>query len=325
MRTCDHSELSLTDSHVGPRQRACHGQRGSLDPARSTRRRGPGRFDQCATGRHTTGAPSADSDRTDADLPSDTSTVHTTLVRADTDCTDIQLVREVRNGRRAAYGVLWTRHVNSAYRLARQLAHDPADRDDLVSIAFAKVLDGIIDKDIMPTAFRAYLLTALRHTAYDKIRTEKKAEIVDDVTTVSGVRLDAVSVAFQDTVQIDYERSLAARAFATLPERWWVVLSYTEIAGMKPEVIAPLMQLTPNGVSALAYRAREALKQAYLQAHLTKAIDTQCTFAAARLVARVRGRLSKRDHATVDTHLEQCHACRDLLEHLADVNSHFRP
>ena len=153
---------------------------------------------------------------------------------------------------------------------------------------------------------------------------DKKTEIVDDVTTIPGVRPDAVSVAFQDTVQIDYERSLAARAFATLPERWRVVLSYTEIAGMKPEAIAPLMQLTPNGVSALAYRAREALKQAYLQAHLTKAIDTPCTFAAARLVAHVRGRLSKRDQATVDIHLEQCRACRDRLDHLADVNSHVR-
>ena len=58
---------------------------------------------------------------------------------------------------------------------------------------------------------------------------------------------------------------MIARAFASLPERWQAVLWHTEIEGARPADVAPLLGLTANGVAALAYRAREGLRQAYLQ------------------------------------------------------------
>ncbi|CRK59766.1 sigma-70 region 2 domain protein [Alloactinosynnema sp. L-07] len=237
---------------------------------------------------------------------------------------DAELIDSVRAGTVSAYGSLYERHVGAARNLARQLTRSPAEADDLVSEAFAKVLDTLRQGRGPDSAFRAYLLTALRHTAYDKTRRDKKVELSDDVSQVSGVNPDQVAVPFSDTAVAGLERSLAARAFAMLPERWQAVLWHTEIEGQNPAQVAPILGLTPNGVSALAYRAREGLRQAYLQVHLAENSSDRCRATADRLGAWVRGGLSKRETAQVELHLDDCERCRALSAELADINTGLR-
>ncbi|TCP56101.1 RNA polymerase sigma factor (sigma-70 family) [Tamaricihabitans halophyticus] len=237
---------------------------------------------------------------------------------------DAELIASVRDGQIEAYGTLYERHVAAAYNLARQLARSPAEADDLVSEAFSKVLDTLRNGRGPDSAFRAYLLTSLRHTAYDKTRRDRKVEYSDDVSTVGGVSAEAVSIPFQDTAVAGLERSLAARAFATLPERWQTVLWHTEIEQQSPAEVAPILGLTANGVSALAYRAREGLRQAYLQVHLAETTAERCRATADRLGAHVRDGLSKRERAQVEAHLDECDECRALAAELADVNGALR-
>jgi RNA polymerase sigma factor (sigma-70 family) len=236
---------------------------------------------------------------------------------------DVQLIAGVREGNIAAYGELYQRHVGAAHNLARQLACSSADADDLVSEAFGKVLDTLRGGRGPDSAFRAYLLTALRHTAYDKTRKDRKVELADDITTVVNPRL--VSTPFNDTVMAREERILAARAFARLPERWQAVLWHTEIEGRSPADVAPELGLTPNGVSALAYRAREGLRQAYLQVHLAESSKQRCEPTVERLGAWTRGGLSKREARQVEEHLDECDSCQALSAELAEIdNSAFR-
>ncbi|CCH34880.1 sigma-70 family RNA polymerase sigma factor [Actinosynnema sp. NPDC047251] len=235
---------------------------------------------------------------------------------------DAELIDSVRGGAIDAYGQLYERHVSAAYNLARQLARSSAEADDLVSDAFAKVLDTLRAGRGPDSAFRAYLLTALRHTAYDKTRRDKKVDLADDVTTVAGA--EATSVPFRDTAVAGLERSLAAKAFARLPERWQTVLWHTEIEGQSPAEVAPILGLTANGVSALAYRAREGLKQAYLQVHLAETQAERCRATVDRLGAWTRGGLSKRETTQVEAHLDECADCRALAAELADVNGALR-
>ena len=237
---------------------------------------------------------------------------------------DAELIEAVRKGTVSAYGALYERHVASAYNLARQLSRSPAEADDLVSEAFAKVLDTLRGGRGPDSAFRAYLLTALRHTAYDRTRRERKVELSDDVSTVSGVSMEAVSEEFDDTAVAGLDRTLAAQAFARLPERWQAVLWHTEIEGQSPAEVAPILGLTANGVSALAYRAREGLRQAYLQVHLAETTDRHCRAAAEKLGAWTRGGLAKREKAQVEAHLDNCERCRALAAELADVNGAMR-
>jgi hypothetical protein len=113
---------------------------------------------------------------------------------------------------------------------------------------------------------------------------------------------------------------MIARAFASLPERWQAVLWHTEIEGARPADVAPLLGLTANSVAALAYRAREGLRQAYLQMHLSGAVRDECRPVAAKLGAYVRGGLAKRDAAVVGAHLDLCAECRRVFAELGDVN-----
>ena len=67
--------------------------------------------------------------------------------------------------------------------------------------------------------------------------------------------------------------------------------------------------MSANSVSALAYRAREGLRQAYLTMHAHDAGRRRLRAGPAQhLGAYVRGGLSRRDAARVEEHLEECRA-----------------
>jgi RNA polymerase sigma factor (sigma-70 family) len=237
---------------------------------------------------------------------------------------DAELITSVRDGDVDAYGALYERHVNAAYNLARQLTRSGSEADDLVSEAFARVLDTLRGGRGPDSAFRAYLLTSLRHLAYDKTRRDRRLELAEDVEAVSGIDTEKISSPFKDTAIAGLERSLAARAFERLPERWQAVLWHTEIEGQTPAEVAPILGLTANGVSALAYRAREGLRQAYLQVYLAETASLRCRATVDKLGAWTRGGLSKRETAQVEAHLDECDRCRALAAELADVNSGMR-
>lgn len=232
---------------------------------------------------------------------------------------DAVMINAVRRGEMGAWVGLYRNHVAAAYHLARQLGRCRADADDLVSEAFVRVLGAIRDGRGPHSAFRAYLFTALRHVAYDKTRRDRKTELTGDVLTVTGVPVEAISEPFQDTALADLDRMLAAKAFARLPERWQSVLRHIEIEGKTPAEVAALVGLTANGVSALAYRAREGLRRAYLQAHMTEPVADCCQATAGKLGAWVRNGLAKRDTPMFTEHLTSCARCQRLAADLVEA------
>jgi RNA polymerase sigma factor (sigma-70 family) len=239
--------------------------------------------------------------------------------------TDAELIEAVRRGEVDAFGSLYERHVTAAYNLARQLARSRAESDDLVSETFARMLNTLSAGRGPDTAFRAYLLTALRHVAYDKTRRDSKINLTDDVTAVSGVRTERISEPFRDTALAGLECSLATKAFAVLPERWQTVLWYTEIEGLSPAETAPILGLTANGVSALAYRARDALREAYLLVQVTATATPACQATHGDLAAWTRHKLAKRRTAHVEKHLDTCPHCRSQAAQIAETNAELRP
>ena len=235
---------------------------------------------------------------------------------------DAQLIEAVRHGDVAAYGDLYVQHLGAARNLARQLARTTTEADDLVSEAFIRVLHALRAGGGPNSAIRAYLLTALRHVAYDRTRKERRIELSEDI--VESVDPALVSVPFDDTVTATAEKALAKNAFTQLPERWQTVLWLTEVEGQTPAEVASSLGLTPNGVSALAYRAREGLRQAYLQAHLAAVEARRCRPTIEVLGAWTRNGLPRRQARQVELHLDECASCRALSRELAEVNSAFR-
>ena len=227
---------------------------------------------------------------------------------------DADLIEASRTGDAAAYDSLYRRHVAAAHGLARQLVRNRAEADNVVAETFAKILDLLHRGGGPDDAFRPYLLTAVRRAAYDRHRAERRQFVTDEMEAFDR------GVPFADPAVADLERTMIARAFASLPERWQAVLWHTEIEGARAADVAPLLGLTANSVAALADRAREGLRQAYLQMHLSRAVRDECRPVAAKLGASVRGGLAKRDAAVVGAHLDQCAECRRVFAELGDVN-----
>ena len=229
---------------------------------------------------------------------------------------DAELISAVRGGDTTAYGELFTRHVEAARRLARQLTA-ATDVEDLVSEAFAKVLT-IVQRGGGPDlAFRAYLLTAVRTLHIDSVRGAVKLRPVDDFTPFDN------GIPFRDTAVEGFENQAAARAFATLPERWQLVLWHTEVEGQKPAEVAKLLGMSANSVSALAYRAREGLRQAFLNMHAQDADHDACAWTQDNLGAYIRNAASKRDSAKVRAHIDECRRCMGIYLELSEVNTNL--
>ncbi len=238
-----------------------------------------------------------------------------TLARLD-EPGDAELISAVRGGDVSAYGTLFERHVEAARRLARQIAGS-SDADDLVSDAFAKVLKVLQGGGGPDVAFRAYLLTAVRRLHVDKIRANSKLQSTDDMEAFDP------GVPFRDTAVEGFESAAAAKAFASLPERWQAVLWHTEVEGQKPAEVAILLGMSANSVSALAYRAREGLRQAFLNSHIAELDDAECSWTHEHLGAYIRGGVSKRDAAKVEKHLDECRKCMAVYLELTEVNSNL--
>jgi RNA polymerase sigma factor (sigma-70 family) len=227
------------------------------------------------------------------------------------------LIAAVRSGDTDAYGELFARHADAARRLARAMT-DPVAADDLVSEAFAKVLV-VLQRGAGPDlAFRPYLLTAVRRLHVDSLRATGRVRPTEDQD------LPDLAAPIEDTAVAGFERSAAARALASLPERWQAVLWHTEVEGQKPAEIAPLLGMSPNAVAALAYRAREALRQAFLTMHVEDAGEEACATARANLGAYVRGALAHREATKLAAHLESCRPCAAIYLELVEVNGELR-
>ncbi|QIX27487.1 sigma-70 family RNA polymerase sigma factor [Nocardioides sp. JQ2195] len=229
---------------------------------------------------------------------------------------DAELISAVRGGDVSAYGDLFERHVTAARRLARQLT-TPSDADDLVSDAFTKVLKVLQGGGGPDVAFRAYLLTAVRRLHVDRIRAGSRLHTTDDMEAFDP------GVPFRDTAVEGFENEAAAKAFASLPERWQLVLWHTEVEGQKPAEVATILGMSANSVSALAYRAREGLRQAFLNSHVEELDKPECRWTHDHLGAYIRNGVSRRDAAKIEKHVDECRSCMAIYLELTEVNSNL--
>ena len=171
---------------------------------------------------------------------------------------DAKLIENTRAGDADAYGELYRRHYPAARATAHALTNNRSDADDVISEAFARVLRASRSGGGPVVSFRPYLVAAVRNVFYDRMRCNR--ELPSDVV------IDGINFALLESDNDREDCGLACAAFAALPERWRRVLWHTEVEGRSMVEIAPLLGLAPNAVAALAYRAREGLRQAYQRA-----------------------------------------------------------
>lgn len=228
---------------------------------------------------------------------------------------DAELIESARSGDTRAFGELWRRHFRSAARVARQFTS--IDADDLVSEAYVRIYQRVLAGGGPTGAFRPYLYTTIRNLASTWGAASKDVQ-VDLIEDYEDDRIP------DDPAAWALDRTLTARAFRTLPDRWQTVLWYTEVEGMDPHEVAPLMGMSANGVAALSYRAREGLRKAWLQAHISDAgASGECQWTMSKMGEHARDALSQRDAKRMTDHLEDCTKCSIVSEEVDEVGSHL--
>ena len=231
---------------------------------------------------------------------------------------DGHLMGLVRAGRTEAYAQLYERHVKAARMVALRHSDNPSDADDMVAEAFTATLEHLSQGKGPDSFFRAYLLTAVTRLSH---RRNQKAS--QTMATDSALVLDQ-GFQDQDPVARAFEVHLVKDSYESLPERWRAVLWYLEVDGMKPAQIGPLLGLSPNSVSALAVRAREGLRRAYVETHQRATGSEECTEFSRNVAALSRNGLGRPLRKKLEAHAAGCLQCSALLRHLGDVQAGLR-
>ncbi|MEV7832107.1 sigma-70 family RNA polymerase sigma factor [Streptomyces subrutilus] len=248
---------------------------------------------------------------------------------------DGDLIARMRGGDDGAYEELFRRHADAVRRYARTCCRDGHTADDLTAEVFARTLQAVRGGAGPDQSVRAYLLTTVRRVAAAWAKTARREQLVEDFAVFAEQAAAGTEggggLSGDDTLELgadvramrEADQSLAMQAFRSLPERWQAVLWHTTVEEASPSAVAPLFGLSPNATAVLASRAREGLKQAYLQAHVSSALSEggDCARYADRLGAYARGGLRMRAERGLRKHLEECAKCRLAAGELKDVNA----
>ncbi|NGY61748.1 sigma-70 family RNA polymerase sigma factor [Lentzea sp. NEAU-D13] len=231
---------------------------------------------------------------------------------------DRDLLARVREGDDSAYGELFSRHADAIRRFSLRHVREAAEADDLTAEAFFRMLQAIRRGSGPTDHVRTYLLTVARRVAWEWSGRRRDVPVEDEEL---GRRVEPVG----DNANRRAEHNLITRAFSSLPERWRVVLWRVEVEGERPATVAPHFGLSPNAMSALARRAREGLRAAYLQAHLA-ADDGRSSCAAIRskLGTYTAGGVQGVEERRIRAHLDTCSSCSQLYTELNEVCATLR-
>lgn len=244
----------------------------------------------------------------------ESATQQTRLLLAES--SDSELAEAVRSGNEEAFALLWERHHAAALRAARAIT-TRFDAEEMAQEAFVRILAALRAGRGPAGPFRPYLNQVLRNISMTWTEAARPSVPLESLAALGDPAAE-----FESNVE---ESSILMRAFATLKPEWREVLWYLEVEGVPPRHAAAFLNTTPSRLWALAYRARGALRTAWLQAHLDAGgVEPACRSVVARLAAYERGELTQRDGDQVRAHLDTCRSCPGRLLELADLDRLLR-
>lgn len=225
----------------------------------------------------------------------------------------LELVRSGHADGDDAFATLFERHASAARGYALRYTTDVAEAEDIAAEAFFRVLQAVRRGNGPDDNMRGYLLTVVRRLAAEWHTRSRDVPIADEELS-RRVDPDA------DHTAERAEAHLIARAFASLPQRWRSVLWQVEVEGARPAMVARHFGLSANATAALARRAREGLRAAYLQEHVPAGSGSNgCRAVVDRLGVYTAGGTRKAEGERIRAHLASCPSCRSVHAELADV------
>lgn len=224
---------------------------------------------------------------------------------------ELELVARLRAGDDAAYAELWRRHHPAGRGAARRISQS-LNPEDVVQEAFVRILAAVRRGNGPVGEFRPYLYAVIRRVASDWGQAQPAQPSVDEVPEQADVRTPREDAMLEQTI--------VQTAFRSLRPEWQQTLWYTEVEGLPARELAARLGISANAAAALAYRAREGLRTAWLQAHVNHdGADEGCRTAMERLAAYERQALGRRETAKVADHLGTCDSCSSVVRELHET------
>jgi len=227
---------------------------------------------------------------------------------------DSLLLTRARRGDQDAVAELYRDHVGAAMKYARAIAPSAADAEDLVAESFARVIAQLALDRGPDSSFRAYLFTTMRHRLYS---TNRREYSVADESVLDRPVEDRAADERADHV-------LLKQAFDSLGPQEQEVLLLLDVHELRPSEVCDRLGLRASALSMRVARARSALAEAYLVAHIRPAAQPDCQATRQQLGRHVRGKLSALRSRQVTTHLNECDPCTDALAEVTKVNRSLR-
>jgi RNA polymerase sigma-70 factor, ECF subfamily len=175
---------------------------------------------------------------------------------------DLDLVRRIRSGDRAALGELYDRYASQALAVAVRVLEDRGTAEDVVHDVFVTVWQRIDRFDGARGSLRGWLLTIVRNRAIDRLRRSRPTDDLADIEALGQLRTTANPV-WEEAVRT-LDRETLAEALAQLPEEQRQAIELAYFGGHTYRKVAELTDVAPGTAAsrmrlALA-RLRETLE-----------------------------------------------------------------
>jgi len=222
------------------------------------------------------------------------------------EASDVVLLARARSGELEAFAQLWRRHLPAAHAAATPF-RGRVSAEDLVAEASARLFRLLSEGRGPSSNFRAYFVSTVRTVGVDAVRRETSVvpTSTTDLDLLPGPD-DGLSALSAQGVDTD----LVREAFLRLSEDDRRLLWQTMVEGQPPRVVARDLGVSANVASARARRARDELRDRYLDSWLCRRVPRclvrDCRWTLDHLAGHVRGRLTERQRARVEAHLARC-------------------
>jgi RNA polymerase sigma-70 factor, ECF subfamily len=175
---------------------------------------------------------------------------------------DLDLVRRIRSGDRAALGELYDRYASQALAVAVRVLEDRGTAEDVVHDVFVTVWQKVDRFDEARGSLRGWLLTVVRNRAIDRLRRTRPTEDVADVDAIGRLRTTPNPV-WEEAIR-SLDRLALADAMAQLPDEQRQAIELAYFGGHTYRRVAELTAVSP-GTAASRMRLALARLRATLE------------------------------------------------------------
>ena len=149
-------------------------------------------------------------------------------------------------------------HLDAGHNLARWLARDPNDAEDVVQEACLRALKYV--DALRGEGARAWFLTVVRHAFYDWCRRNRPAELVEDDGAIEAA-VDEADVGPEGALLRSVEARALGDAIAELPLAFREALILREFEDLSYKEIARIANVPVGTVMSRLARARALLQR----------------------------------------------------------------